>query len=403
MRGFDRRNTVAEALQWIDDHTQQLPQETVELPSAAARTLATDIHSQVAVPGFARAMMDGFAVRAADTQGASPYNPLTLRVAGEALPGKPCSQTVTPGLCARIMTGAPMPRGADAVLPVEQVVIISAREISAQGEVTPAKHVGQVGEDVGPGQLVLRAGRRLRPQDLGLLSSIGVGHLDVVQRARVRIVITGNELLPPGSQPDAHHITDANGLMLEALVRRDGGIAINPGIVPDDPEEILRAVREAVEVVLVSGGSSVGQEDHASVLLHQHGELPIHGIAMRPSSPTGIGRLGDRLVVLLPGNPVSCLCAYDFFAGRIIRRLGGRNQRWPYPTKRHRLARKIVSTVGRLDYVRVRLDEHGVEPIAVGGASVLSSTTVADGFVIVPEDSEGYPPGAEVDVHYYDI
>ena len=155
-------------------------------------------------------------------------------------------------------------------------------------------------------------------------------------------------------------------------------------------------------MVLVSGGSSVGQEDHAPALLAEHGELPIHGIAMRPSSPTGMGRLDGRLVLLLPGNPVSCLCAYDFFAGRAIRVLGGRPADWPYRRVIRPLARKIVSTVGRLDYMRVRLVEGRVEPLAIAGASVLSSTTRADGFVLVPPDSEGYPPGAEVEVFLYD-
>jgi molybdopterin molybdotransferase len=165
---------------------------------------------------------------------------------------------------------------------------------------------------------------------------------------------------------------------------------------------VPEVVGESFDLVLVSGGSSVGQEDHAATLLRLHGELPIHGIAMRPSSPTGMGRLDGRLVVLLPGNPVSCLCAYDFFAGRAIRAMGGRSRDWPYRRTTVPLARKIVSTIGRLDYVRVRLVEGHIEPLAISGASVLSSTTRADGFALVPPDSEGYPPGAEVEVFLYD-
>jgi molybdopterin molybdotransferase len=190
--------------------------------------------------------------------------------------------------------------------------------------------------------------------------------------------------------------------MLAALVARDGGVPEHPGIVPDDPDAILAAMRTAADVVLVSGGSSVWQEDHAPALVARHGQLPIHGIAMRPSSPAGMGVLDGRFVFLLPGNPVSCLAAYDFFAGRAIRVLGGRPAAWPYRRTTAPLARKIVSAVGRLDYVRVRLVAGGVEPLAIGGASILSSTTRADGFVVVPEDSEGYPPGAEVEVFLYD-
>ncbi|MBC8117486.1 MAG: molybdopterin molybdenumtransferase MoeA, partial [Candidatus Saccharimonas sp.] len=185
------------------------------------------------------------------------------------------------------------------------------------------------------------------------------------------------------------------------LVARDGGEPILSAIIPDDPEAIRSALLEPADVVLVSGGSSVGQEDFVPKLLAEHGELAVHGIAMRPSSPTGMGRLGGRLVFLLPGNPVSCLCAYDFFAGRAIRALGGRSRDWPYLRVRVRLTRKLVSTVGRVDYARVIVRGDEAEPLAVSGASILSSTTRADGFVIVPADSEGSPPGSEIDVFLY--
>jgi molybdopterin molybdotransferase len=215
------------------------------------------------------------------------------------------------------------------------------------------------------------------------------------------LVITGNELLASGSQPHGYRIVDANGPMLAALVARDGGLVDFPGLVPDEDEAILNAFHAEADVIIVSGGSSVGVEDLAPTLLARHGELAIHGIAMRPSSPTGLGRIEHRLVFLLPGNPVSCLCAYDFFAGRAIRALGGRTKAWPYRARRARLARKISSPIGRLDYARVQLVDGDVEPLAVGGASVLSSTTRADGFVIVPADSEGFAPGTEVEVWLY--
>jgi molybdopterin molybdotransferase len=154
-------------------------------------------------------------------------------------------------------------------------------------------------------------------------------------------------------------------------------------------------------MVIVSGGSSVGIEDLAPALVAQYGELPVHGIAMRPSSPTGLGRIDHRLIFLLPGNPVSSLCAYDFFAGRAIRALGGRSKVWPYRAVSGRLTRKISSPIGRLDYARVRVSDGLVEPLAIAGASMLSSTTRADGFVIVGDNSEGFAAGAEVDVWLY--
>ena len=401
MRGFARRSTVAEAIHWLEDQARKLPEERVPLAEGAGRVLAQEVVSSVNVPQFARAMMDGFAVRAADTLGTSSYNRLPLEIIGQSMPGRPFSGIVGPGQAVQIMTGSPLPDGADSVLPAE-VVEIQPQRILAQGEVAPGKHVGQIGEDIAAGTKVLSAGRCLRPQDVGVLSSIGRADVSVVRRPRVRIVLTGNELLPAGSRPEGFRIADANGPMLLALVRRDGGLAERPAIVPDEPEAILAAMRSDAEVVLVSGGSSVGQEDHAPVLLIRHGQLPIHGIAMRPSSPTGMGLLDGRLVFLLPGNPVSCLAAYDFFAGRAIRLLGGRSPEWPYRRTRAPLARKIVSAVGRLDYLRVRLLDGRVEPLAIGGASLLSSTTRADGFAVIPEDSEGYPPGTEIEVQLYD-
>lgn len=400
MRGFARRTTVAEALRWLDGAARVLRPETVRLGEAAGRVLAEDVASEVDVPGFARAMMDGYAVRAADTLGASSYEPLPLAVVGQVMPGGPCEVEVRGGQAARIMTGAPLPAGADAVLPAESAQADGDR-VLALGEVSPGKHVGARGEDVAAGTVVLRAGRRLRPQDLGLLSSIGRAEVPVVRRPVVRVVVTGNELLPPGARPHGYRIADANGPMLASLVARDGGVPRNPGAVPDRPEAILEALRDEADVVLVSGGSSVGQEDLAPALLAERGELAVHGVAMRPSSPTGMGTLDGRPVFLLPGNPVSCLCAYDFFAGRAIRAMGGLGRDWPYRSAWLRLRRKLVSTVGRLDYARVRIVEGEVEPLAIGGASVLSSTTRADGFVVVPDDSEGFPEGAEVEVFLY--
>ncbi|MCH5375802.1 MAG: molybdopterin molybdotransferase MoeA, partial [Planctomycetes bacterium] len=353
MRGFSSRVTVEQALAWLDSEVSALSTEQVPLEELCGRVLAEDVVSTVDVPGFARAMMDGFALQAADTAGASTYNRMPLAVVGEALPGHPFSGRLESGQAVRIMTGSPLPLGADAVLPAEQVLSEPSR-ILALDEVSPGKHVGRAGEDVPSGAVILKTGRRLRPQDVGLLSSIGVAGTGVVSRPRVRILVTGNELLLAGSRPTGNKIADANGPMLSALIRRDGGLAANPGIVPDDRASILQAMLDDVDVVLVSGGSSVGQEDHAPVLLAEHGQLAIHGIAMRPSSPAGMGRLDKRLVFLLPGNPVSCLCAYDFFASRAIRALGGLPREWPYRCMRAPLARKLVSIAGRVDYARVR-------------------------------------------------
>jgi len=407
MRGFARRHTVAAALEWLDAQLQTLDAETVSLSGAAGRVLASAITSDVDVPGFDRATMDGYAVVAASTDGAGPYSRLSLTVIGDSMPGRPFEGSIQQGEAVRAMTGAPMPSGADAVLPAEFVEVEAegpakaGHSIHALAAVSPGKNVGRRGEDITRGAVVLERGRRLRPQDVGVLSSIGHGQVSVVRRPRVRLVVTGNELLPAGSRPEGVHIADANGPMLSALIERDGGLVDFPGLVRDDRQSILNGLTADADVVIVSGGSSVGVEDLAPTLVAEHGELAVHGIAMRPSSPTGFGRIGRRLVFLLPGNPVSSLCAYDFFAGRAIRALAGRDKAWPYRQVRATLQRKISSPVGRLDYARVKLVDGLVEPIAVGGASVLSSTTRADGFVIVGDDSEGFAEGAEVDVWLY--
>lgn len=402
MRGFKRRAEVADVWHWIAQHANALSAEPVVIDDACGRVLASDVPATFDVPGFDRSAMDGYAVRGEETVGASDYNPLGFRVVGRSLPGRPFPGTVQEGEAVRIMTGAPLPAGADAVIPAEYVRE-TRQGIETSMAFGPGKHVGRVGEDIAHGTTVLVAGRRLRPQDVGVLASLGVDRIAAVRRPRVRIVVTGNEVVAPGRPKGAYEIYDANSAMLRGLVARDGGLLQAHMRTGDDPAAIREAMTApGTDIVLVSGGSSVGTEDHAPRLLADAGELAIHGVAMRPSSPAGCGRIGDTLVFLLPGNPVSCLCAYDFFAGRAIRVHGGLPLQWPYPERRMPVGRKIVSAIGRVDYCRVRLRDGGVEPLALSGASVLSSTTRADGFVVVPADSEGHAPGSEVAVYLYD-
>jgi molybdopterin molybdotransferase len=401
-RGFRDRAEVADVLRLLDGRLRALSPESVPVPRAAGRVLASVVVAAVAVPGFDRAAMDGYALRGEETFGAGPYNPLELRVVGECLPGRPFAGTLAPGQAVRIMTGAPVPAGADAVLPFEQAHEEGDR-LRVTEPVPPGRHVGRRGEDVEPGRTLLPAGRVLRPQDLGLLASVGVAEVAVVRRPRVEVLITGDELLPAGAKPEGCCIVDSNSVMLAALVARDSGEPHVGPILPDRREMLRDAIRGSrADVLLISGGSSVGQEDHAPALIAELGELPVHGVALRPASPTGVGFLGERPVFLLPGNPVSCLCAYDLFAGRAIRLLGGRRPELPYRPAEVRLSAKVASAVGRVDYARVRLREGLAEPLAVSGASMLSTTTAADGFVLVPRDSEGFPAGATVTVYLYD-
>ena len=410
MRGFSERSTVDEVLAWLRaNYWKQLSSETVSLLDAWNRTLADDVLSAVSIPGFRRAMMDGYAVHAADTQGASSYEQLHLPVVGESYPGQHDAGSLSSKTAMRVMTGAPVPAEADAVLPVELTdpnAAHSAHEVCVIGEVAPQKNIAEIGEDIQAGTVALSAGRTLRPQDIGLLSSIGVSSVEVLRRPRVRIVVTGRELLPAGSMPDGTHIVDSNSPMLAALVQRDGGLVEEVILTGDEPDQIREALRSSADVTLISGGTSVGAEDFLPSLVQELGELPWHGIAMRPSSPTGVGHIEGHPVFLLPGNPVSCLCAYDFFARPTICSMQDRSTEWPYRQVTIPLRRKLVSTVGRVDYARVRIvrDEgfDSVTPLAISGASILSSTTSADGFVIVPHDREGFPAGANVQVYLYD-
>jgi molybdopterin molybdotransferase len=401
MRGFQSRTPVEDALAWIDCNVSRLLAEQVSLQDAHGRVIASDVVSPINVPAFDRSAMDGFALRAAETIGAGDYNPLGFKIVGTSMPGQPFGQSVSSGQAVRIMTGAPMPDGVDAVVPAE-----FAREEDGQAyisEAVPAlKNVGRTAEDVAENATLLTVGHRLRPQDVGLIASIGIPNVDVVRQPRVRLVITGNELAEPGDARGDFQIYEANSHILRGLIERDSGVLEHRVRCQDDRLEIQDAITQpGADVVLISGGSSVGKEDYVPNIVRETGELAIHGIAMRPSSPAGIGRVNDSFVFLLPGNPVSCLCAYDFFAGRCIRLLGGRTGDWPYKTIQAELTAKVVSQIGRVDYCRVRVSGDHVEPVALSGASILSSTTRANGFVIVPSGLEGYPAGQRIDVFAY--
>jgi len=217
MRGFAQRHTVAAALAWLDAQLHPLPSEVVPLRGAAGRVLANSVISDADVPGFDRATMDGYAVVADSTEGATAYNRLPLTVIGDSMPGSAFDGSVSAGEAVRVMTGAPMPRGSDAVLPAE-FVDAEPRSIHALAAVSPGKNVGRRGEDIVRGTTLLESGRVLRPQDLGVLSSVGQGQVCVIRRPRVRLAVTGNELLPSGSHPNGFYIADANGPMLSALI-----------------------------------------------------------------------------------------------------------------------------------------------------------------------------------------
>jgi molybdopterin molybdotransferase len=407
MRGFRARKSVEEVVAAIDRRVVALGLEEADLFEASGRVLGRDVTAMQPVPAFDRAAMDGYALRGEETFGVTSYTPAGFTIVGAARPGQRCPRRVGPGEAVEITTGSALPEGADAVVKVESTTTTTdGQRVSVFEPTPPGRHVGRRGEDIAAGTVVLVSGRVLRPQDLGVLSAVGQRVVSVVKRPRVSIVITGDELLEPGTPAHDCRIADTNSVMLAALVARDGGIPRVVGPIGDLRSGILEAIDNAAadsDLVLISGGSSAGPEDHAPGIVAELGEVVAHGVALRPASPTGLGFIAGTPVVLLPGNPVSCLCGYDFFAGRAVRILGGRPRAWPYRRVVLPLARKLASAVGRVDYARVKIEDGEVEPLAISGASILTSTTRADGFVVVPADLEGYPEGGSVGVWVYEL
>ncbi len=395
---------LATALSVLRERVRPLAPETVPLEKAAGRVLSEDVRSPLDVPPFARAAVDGFACRAEDTFGAGPFDPLSLRVVFEVLPGKLPPRALERGEAARIMTGAPVPDGADSVVMLEH-----AEE--AEGEVRlvqplpPGKNVALRGEDVARGDLVAARGRRLRAEDVGVLASIRTRTVSVHRRPSVLVFSSGNELLDPLSdepqRPGA--IFDANGYVLEALAAREGALVERGGIIPDDPAAIRAALSGArADVTIGSGAASKGKEDFMPGLVRELGELWVHGVSIRPGHPIGFGRIGERLHFMLPGNPVAAWIGFRYFVRPALGMLSGLSPEAafaPERTRRAVLGKKIESVIGRTDFTRVRFTgERTVEPVRTGGAGMLTTLTRADGIVQVPRELEGLEEGTEVEV-----
>ena len=403
MRGFLKRTPVNTLLSLIKKHSHLLSSEDIPTVEGSGRILAEDIISPANVPDFDRSAMDGYALNAEATFGATSYNPLMFKVVGQVTPGESYKGVLKPGEAISIMTGAPVPGGANAVLMAENAEF-SNDHIQVLDAVPPGKHVGKVGEDIKKNQKLLQQGRCLRPQDIAVLASVGFTNIKVVKKPEVKLLITGNELLKPGEPPCGVQIVDTNSVMLAPLIERDGGVLAKVHHVPDDRDLLQKHLSKTdADLVCMTGGTSVGIEDHGPMLVDELGDLLAHGIPMRPAAPTGFGLINGKKIFLLPGNPVSCLSAYDYFVRRSLCMMGGHSDEWPYRNKKVKLATKISSEIGRIEYVRLRIENDLAFVIASGGASILSSTTQADAFLLTEEDSEGFAEGDEVQVWLYDL
>jgi len=378
--------------------------EMVPLARALDRVTVKNIEAPDNLPSFVRSTMDGYAVRASDTYGASEGLPALLRVVGEVPMGQAPELSLSPGDAVLVHTGGMLPQGADAVVMIENTQMVGD-DIEVFRPVAPGENLVQIGEDVHLGEEILPSGHLLRPQDLGALAGMGVVEVEVTARPRVAILATGDEVVPPSTRPAPGQIRDINTTVLCALVERAGGEALPLGIATDAYQAVLDAAQHGVKIadaLVIIAGSSVSTRDITAQVIDQLGEpgLLVHGVAMRPGKPTILAVADGKPVLGLPGNPVSALVAAKLFLVPAIYRMAGLDAPRP-STVTARLSQNIPSAPGREDYVPVRLVERDGETWGepVFGKSNLIFTTVrADGWVRVPLDLGGLLAGDKVTV-----
>jgi molybdenum cofactor synthesis domain-containing protein len=390
----DAVRLVMEAARAID-RTERLP-----IADADGRVVARDVTSAVDVPPFDRAAMDGYAVRAEDTFGAGTHAPRTVRCVDRVFTGQVPARGIGPGECIEIATGAPMPAGADAVVMVEETDS-EGTDVRVLTPVYPRQNVGRRGADLTAGQVIVPAGGVLNPSRIGALAGAGLTDVEVYARPSVAILSTGNELAPPGSPLGPGQIYDINRFTLEAVVRRHGGIAAPQPVAADSVEELSAALdaARAHDIIVFSGGSSVGERDLMLDVLRAKGDLRFHGIAVKPGKPTVFGTVGGTAVFGMPGYPTSCLSnAYMLLIPflRVVARLPP----WQPASLEAPLARRIVSTTGRHQFYTVRLVEGRAEP-AFKASGDITSMAHADGYIEIPAQTDVVEAGTVVTVKLF--
>jgi molybdopterin molybdotransferase len=367
-----------EAVACVDAAASRLGTERVRLREAMGRVLAEDIRAAASIPSDDRAALDGFAVRADASLGASAYNPVELPV----LPAT---------------AGAALPSGADAVIPLDAVEPNGLGHIQVVEPVAPGDNVERQGAVAAAGASLIAFGIRLAFRHIGMLAAAEVDAVQVVRRPRVQIV-----LAEPTATPRA---PDSNGPMIRAAVERDGGVIAEVTRLLRARSSLNMALAAADgDLVLVIGGTGPGPDDHVAAALGELGELVFHGVTMHPGETAGLGRTGNGVpAVLLPGMPAAALWSYELFAGRAIRRLGGRDPGLPYRSREMTVARKIVSAIGTTEICPVLLGPGDtIEPLPAFAEIGLRAAIAGAGFVVVPAAREGYPPGAVVTAYLYD-
>ncbi len=397
------RDTIplAEARRIIDANVRAIERhERVPLSDADGRVLARDVISSLDVPPFPRAAMDGYAVRAEDTFGASRSEPAALRCVERIFTAQMPARILQPGECAEIATGAPMPPGADAVVIVE--------ESDADGDairiftpVYPGQNIGRQGADIQHGQTVLRAGEVLTPARLGAIAALGETGIDVVAQPRIAVLSTGNEITAPGQPLAPGQIYDVNRFTLAALVARHGSIAVPYRTAADTIEDLSRAVDECLreDVLVFSGGSSVGERDLILDVLAARGEVLFHGIAVKPGKPMAFGRIEGRLFFGMPGYPASCLTNGYALVVPALRKMAGLPP-WTPRVMTMPLGARVVSAAGRHQFYTVRIED-GIAVPAFKSSGDITSMSRADGYIEIPASVDIVEAGETVDVRLF--
>ena len=405
---FFRVVTPQEALRLL---LQVPPVTTERVPTVRARgrVLAEDLYSAVDLPHFHRAAMDGYAVKAKDTFGASQSLPAYLKLAGVMEMGKEATRPVATGEAIRISTGGMMPPESDAVVMVEYADEVEGGLVEIHRGVSPWQNVIQIGDDIKKGEMVFQRGRRLRAHDLGALTGIGISSVPVYRQPRIALISTGDEIVDADTDPLPGQVRNINQHSLAGLIEECGGELKDWGVVRDDKDQLTKAIGEALEwgdLVLLSGGSSMGAKDIAleTILSFADAEFVFHGISISPGKPTIFAKARGKPILGLPGYPVSALVIFDLFAGPLIRRLAGQDTETVTrftKTVQATLKTNISSQVGREDYVRVTLERDADRLLAIPlptKSGAIFTLVKADGMVRIDLNHDGLEPGEEVEV-----
>jgi len=398
--------TPDEAIRRLLVHLPTSPRtETIRTVDAIDRVLAEDLTSPQNLPAFVRSTMDGFAVRAADTFGASESLPSSLSVVGEIAMGAMPGRSIGSGQCVRIATGGMLPAGADAVVMVERTQEIDDSTIEVLKPVAPGENTIAIGEDVKSGEPILQRGHILRPQDLGGLLALGVVDVTVVGRLRVAILGSGDEIVSPEVTPSVAQVRDVNSYTLASLVRRAGHEPILLGVVPDDrgrlEERATKGLRDH-DILIISAGSSVSVRDLTADVIESLGEpgILVHGVSLKPGKPTILAVCEGKPVFGLPGNPVSCMVTFDLFVVPALAHLTGAKN-LPRSVIRAAITRNIASKAGRVDYVAARIIERESQLVAepvLGKSNAIHTLVRADGMIRIAAEKTGVAEGEMVEV-----